>query len=77
MVWVWVGVWVGQAYVAESAGPPPPQTQNVVTLVDVSTFGELCISQQKFRERRELGGAESSVAEEPIATLLVEQVSLC
>eukprot|EP00668_Euglena_longa_P031350 GGOE01040538.1.p1 GENE.GGOE01040538.1~~GGOE01040538.1.p1 ORF type:complete len:782 (+),score=199.40 GGOE01040538.1:88-2346(+) len=48
--------------------------EKIVTVVDVSTFGEFCITEERFLERSELGAGNQSVAEEHIATLLIEQI---
>jgi len=51
------------------------KTKNIVTVVDVSTFGELCISGDRIQDRAELGAPPTSnVAEENVAMLLIEQI---
>ena len=50
------------------------QLDNVVTLVDCSTFGELCMSGEKLMEREELGAQEGMIAQESVSMLLVEQI---
>eukprot|EP00667_Euglena_gracilis_P003154 EG_transcript_3159 len=63
-------------YAKESGDPLAAAlgTENVVTVVDVSTFGELCITEERFSDRAELGGAGQGAAEENVATLLIEQI---
>ncbi len=51
------------------------QEVSIATLVDVSTFGKLCMSNARVQERRELGPVDEYSGEQPIAMLLIEQVT--